>query len=201
VKLLRALQEQEIQPLGSTKTTKVDVRIVTATNESLQEMVEAGKFREDLYHRLNEFKIEVPPLRERHIDLKRFMEFFRENANAELGRETTGFSDSVTEIFKKYSWPGNIRELKNVIRRAVLLTTGERDISIDALPAEMKNVHDTSTPAASEYDLKAQQANSERETILKTLEEARYNKSRAARMLNIDRKTLYLKMEKYNIEI
>ncbi|MFZ6053351.1 sigma-54-dependent transcriptional regulator [Halocola ammonii] len=200
VKLLRALQEQEVQPLGSSKTTKVDVRILTATNESLQSMVEKGSFREDLYHRLNEFRIEVPPLRERHQDLAQFMRFFRERANEELNRKTTRFSDQVVSIFKSYSWPGNIRELKNVVRRAVLLTPEEGEIKTIALPPEMKKANESSTPAASEYDLKAQQANSERETILKTLEEARYNKSKAARMLNIDRKTLYLKMEKYNIE-
>lgn len=201
VKLLRALQEQEVQPLGSTKSVSIDVRILTATNEKLSELVESGKFREDLFHRLNEFKIEVPPLRERTDDLYQFMDFFREKANTELDRETTGFSPDVNAVFRNYTWPGNIRELRNVVRRAVLLTRKPGTIEVDALPAEMIGQQQEHATAESEYDLKAKQANSEREVILKTLEKVRYNKSKAARMLNIDRKTLYLKMERYNIKI
>jgi len=205
IKLLRAIQERIIQPLGSNKEIKVDVRIITATNDDLYESSRTGTFREDLYHRLNEFKLQVPPLRFRLEDLNEFIEFFRIKANEELGRNTKGFSAEVIELFKKYDWPGNLREMKNVIRRSVLLT---QDSIIDAvtLPPEMVEAISAlsngvnNMPGGNPYDLKAQQEINERETIIKILQEVKYNKSKAARLLNIDRKTLYLKMEKYNIE-
>lgn len=203
VKLLRAIQERVIQPVGSNKEIKIDVRILTATNDDLVSSVRQGEFREDLYHRLNEFKLMVPPLRSRGEDLMDFAEFFRKKANAELSRATERFDDAVLDLFKTYDWPGNLREMKNVIKRAVLLTDGPV-ISLDSLPREMietvqrpvEQPEKTSSPI---YDLKALQESQERELIVKTLQEVRYNKSRAARILNIDRKTLYLKMEKYGI--
>lgn len=203
VKLLRAIQERIISPLGSNKEIKVDVRILTATNDDLLESVRKGSFREDLYHRLNEFKVHVPPLRARGDDLMAFVEHFRRVANSELGRHTEGFTDDVVEIFKRYDWPGNLRELKNVVKRSVLLTTGNM-VGANSLPAEMTSaIHhqataDTEKPPI--YDLKALQEIQEKDLIVKTLQEVRYNKSKAARILNIDRKTLYLKMEKYGIE-
>jgi two-component system response regulator HydG len=203
VKLLRAIQERVIQPVGSNKEIKIDVRILTATNDDLAASVKQGEFREDLYHRLNEFKLTVPPLRSRGEDLMEFAEFFRKKANAELSRTTERFDDAVINLFKTYDWPGNLREMKNVIKRAVLLTDGPV-ITLDSLPREMietvqrpaEQPEKTSSPI---YDLKALQESQERELIVKTLQEVRYNKSRAARILNIDRKTLYLKMEKYGI--
>lgn len=204
VKLLRALQERIVQPIGSNKEVKVDVRIITATNEDLAEQVRHGQFREDLYHRLNEFMVNVPPLRERREDLDEFLRFFRESANEELEKSVSGFDPEVLNIFRIYDWPGNLRELKNVVKRSVLLTTGDV-VTIDALPDEM--VHAVRNPAvkpeppsAPVYDLKALQETQEKEMILKTLQEVRYNKSKAARILNIDRKTLYLKMDKYGIQ-
>lgn len=204
VKLLRAIQERVVQPLGSNKEIKIDVRIITATNENLMESVKQGEFREDLYHRLNEFKIQVPPLRMRGEDLQEFVEYFREEANAELNRKTTKFDDAVLTLFKTYDWPGNLRELKNTIRRAVLLTPGEV-IGVEALPEEMIQAMNNPVPISvsnvpSGYDLKAIQEKQERELIIKTLQDVRFNKSKAARLLNIDRKTLYMKMEKYGIE-
>lgn len=206
IKLLRVLQERIVQPLGSTKEIKVDVRIITATNDDLHESVSKGSFREDLYHRLNEFKLKVPALRDRGEDLFEFLDFFRTAANKELGRVVKGFSDDVTELFKQYDWPGNLRELKNVVRRAVLLTQADT-IQLEALPPEMvsNTQHHINKPAhhttpASVYDLKAHQESKERDLIVRTLQDVRYNKSKAARLLNIDRKTLYLKMEKYGIE-
>jgi len=200
---LRAIQERIVQPIGSNKEIKVDVRIITATNDDLTESVRTSQFREDLYHRLNEFKLEVPPLRERAVDLDEFLNFFRESGNQELSKNIVGFDEEVMKVFKSYDWPGNLRELKNVVKRAVLLTTGER-VKIDALPAEMitsartpVKVAEVSQPQV--YDLKALQETQEKEMIVKTLQEVRYNKSKAARILNIDRKTLYLKMEKYGI--
>lgn len=204
VKLLRALQERVIQPIGSNREIRVDVRIITATNDELTESIRTGHFREDLYHRLNEFKLQVPALRERSSDLGEFLDFFRDGANQELGRTVIGFSPDVLNIFYQYDWPGNLRELKNVVKRSVLLTTGEV-VEMESLPAEMvtaarKPSVPNKVPAAPVYDLKVLQETQEREMIVKTLHEARYNKSKAARILNIDRKTLYLKMEKYGIE-
>lgn len=202
VKLLRAIQERIVQPVGSNKEIKVDVRIITATNDDLVTSVRKGEFREDLYHRLNEFKLKVPPLRERHEDLIEFCDFFRSRANAELKRVTTGFDEEVIDIFKSYDWPGNLRELKNVVKRAVLLTEGEF-IKTKAIPRELVDTVRNPSPQVSNapiYDLKALQEVQERELIVKTLQEVRYNKSKAARILNIDRKTLYLKMEKYGIK-
>jgi len=203
VKLLRALQERVIQPLGSNKEINVDVRIITATNEDLFERVRSGSFREDLYHRLNEFKLKVPAVRERYDDLDEFLHFFRELANQELSRSITGFSDEVAEIFRSYDWPGNLREMKNVVKRAVLLTS-EGLVSVQALPAEMLSIaHGTRNAPLKQvpvHDLKTANDAREKEMIIKTLTEVRYNKSKAARILNIDRKTLYSKMEKYGIE-
>jgi two-component system, NtrC family, response regulator HydG len=204
VKLLRAIQERIVQPVGSNKEIKVDVRIITATNEDLFENTKSGNFREDLYHRLNEFKMKVPPLRQRADDLMEFLNFFRTHANEELQRSTNSFSSELIEVFKKYDWPGNLRELKNVVRRAVLLTPGEI-ITEDALPTEMKEainnpVIKAESNGATVYDLKLLQETQERELIVKTLQDVKYNKSKAARLLNIDRKTLYLKMEKYGLE-
>lgn len=203
VKLLRAVQERIIQPIGSTKDVKVDVRIITATNDDLAESVKSGQFREDLYHRLNEFKLTVPALRDRGEDFYEFIDFFREGANRELGRTVKRFSDEVMTLFKQYDWPGNLRELRNVIKRAVLLTTGE-EVTMQAIPIEMvegvRNAVVDKTKSEPIYDLKVLQEAQEREMIMKTLQEVRYNKSKAARILNIDRKTLYLKMEKYGIE-
>lgn len=202
VKLLRALQERVVQPIGSNRTVKVDVRIITATNDELTESVRKGEFREDLYHRLNEFKLKVPALRDRGEDLHEFLDFFREEANRHLDRKVKAFDDEVMELFESYDWPGNLREMRNVVKRAVLLTQGEI-VTTAALPPEMlENIRlkETREKTAGVYDLKALQEVQEKEMILKTLREVRYNKSKAARILNIDRKTLYLKMEKYGIE-
>jgi two-component system, NtrC family, response regulator HydG len=203
VKLLRAIQERIIQPIGSNKEIKVDVRIITATNDDLAESVRMGSFREDLYHRLNEFQLKVPALRDREDDLFEFLNYFRDTANRELGKNIKGFDDGVIQLFQQYDWPGNLREMKNVIKRAILLTQGEK-VTLQAIPAEMiESVRsaaiqkEKSTPV---YDLKVLQETQEKEMIVKTLQEVRYNKSKAARILNIDRKTLYLKMEKYGIE-
>jgi two-component system response regulator HydG len=201
IKLLRAIQERVIQPVGSIKEIKIDVRIITATNDDLYEKSKQGAFREDLYHRLNEFKLELPPLRARREDLDEFIEFFRIKANEELARATIGFSPDLIAILKKYDWPGNLREMKNVIKRSVLLTQGSI-IQADTLPSEMiaSISQSTTAPPENPYDLKALQEMNERDYIIKILQEVKYNKSKAARLLNIDRKTLYMKMDKYKIE-
>jgi two-component system response regulator HydG len=201
VKLLRAVQERKIQPIGSNKEIAVDVRIITATNENLLNASKEGNFREDLFHRLNEFKINVPTLQQRGKDVIGFAGFFREQANEELNKNVLGFSEEVLTFFQTYSWPGNLRELKNCVRRAVLLCSGEI-IQLSNLPAEMLDADkktESETIVANEFDLKAIQEKNEREKIIQILQEVRYNKSKAAKLLNIDRKTLYAKMEKYNI--
>jgi len=199
IKLLRTLQEKVIQPIGSNRAMKIDVRIVTATNEDLLSKVRNGTFREDLYHRLNEFKILVPALRERKGDLGAFIQHFITLSNSELEKNVTHVSNEVMQIFTQYEWPGNLRELKNSIKRAVLLTKGDT-IEKNVLPEEM--MLDTfNNPNESEFDLKALHGTNEKEIIIRTLKEVKYNKSKAARLLNIDRKTLYLKLAKYNIEV
>jgi two-component system response regulator HydG len=198
VKLLRALQERVIQPLGTTKTIPVDVRIIAATNDDLNSSVQNGDFREDLYHRLNEFKIQLPPLRERGKDLDLFISHFIKRSNQELDRNVQSISTDAKEILLKYDWPGNLRELKNVIKRMVLLTAGT-EASAAALPEEMiLAINQVQKPTGS--DLKVIHEVNERTVILETLMKVKYNKSKAARLLNIDRKTLYSKMERYEIE-
>ncbi|MCW3084795.1 MAG: sigma-54-dependent Fis family transcriptional regulator [Bacteroidetes bacterium] len=198
VKLLRAIQERVIQPLGSVKQQKVDVRIITATNDDLQASVKNGTFREDLYHRLNEFKIKVPALRNREADLETFINHFIAIANRELNKNITEIAPDVVAVFKKYDWPGNLRELRNVMKRAVLLTKNGA-ITKQVLPLEMVETL-TQQPRRPDSDLKAMNELNERELIIKVLQEVKYNKSKAAIKLNIDRKTLYLKLAKYNIE-
>jgi len=198
VKLLRALQEKIIQPLGSTKTKKVDVRILTATNDDLKTSVGNGSFREDLYHRLNEFKIHLPPLRDRGKDLELFISHFITLSNAELNRNVSEISAPAKELLLQYDWPGNLRELKNVIKRMVLLTPGDT-AELASLPEEM--IIAVSQPAKTTgSDLKAINEVNERALIIETLVKVKYNKSKAAKLLNIDRKTLYSKLERYEIE-
>ena len=195
VQLLRALQERRIKPVGSNKEIEVDIRVIAATNEDLSVAVENEGFREDLYHRLNEFSIQVPPLRERVEDLMLFANHFLEQSNEELDKNVVGFSDEVLEVFKKYEWPGNLRELKNIVKRSVLLSQKDM-ISIDLLPTEViraKNIEKNT------YSLFKNQ--NEQELILDALEKANGNKAKAARMLSIDRKTLYNKLKQYDISL
>jgi two-component system response regulator HydG len=202
VKLLRAIQERTIHRVGSNNHISIDVRIIVASNEDLSERVQDGAFREDLFHRLNEFALHVPSLRERGNDLLMFMSLFRETANRELDRHVKEFSPKVIDIFQKYMWPGNLRELRNVVRRAVLFTTNDI-IEISSIPAEMTEAVSGNGIRMAELsdvqDLKSIHENTERQLISKTLLDTGYNKAKTARLLNIDRKTLYLKMEKYNI--
>ena len=199
IKLLRALQERIIQPLGSTKQIPVNVRIITATNDDLLNSVSNGDFREDLYHRINEFKIQLPPLRSRGKDLELFIAHFIHQSNAELERNVTTISPEVKKILLKYDWPGNLRELKNVIKRMVLLTPGDT-AEANSLPDEMIFSIEHNLQKASGTDLKAQNEVNEKALIVETLQKVKYNKSQAAKLLNIDRKTLYSKMDKYEID-
>ncbi|MBC6110982.1 sigma-54-dependent transcriptional regulator [Pedobacter fastidiosus] len=199
IKLLRALQERVIQPLGSTKQIPVNVRIITATNDDLSNSMQQGEFREDLYHRLNEFKIQLPALRDRGGDLELFINHFIQLSNRNLDRNVKSISAEAKSLLLNYDWPGNLRELSNVIKRMVLLTPGDV-AQVGALPDEMMiSVHQQTAPGGSS-DLKAVNEQNEKTLIAETLIRAKHNKSKAAKMLNIDRKTLYAKMERYGIE-
>jgi two-component system response regulator HydG len=198
VKLLRAIQERIIQPVGGNKPLKVDVRIITATNDDLKISVRNGAFREDLFHRLNEFSIYVPPLRERAEDLALFTDHFIARSNKELSKQVKGVSPEVMEIFLAYKWPGNLRELQNIMKRSVLLAQGDLIQKTD-IPDEMYQPG-AETPRKPETDLKLMNETNEKELIIKTLQDVRFNKTKAAALLNIDRKTLYLKIMKYGID-
>ena len=216
VQLLRALQERKVKPVGSSKEIDVDIRIIAATNEDLQKAVREGDFREDLYHRLNEFSIQAPRLNERGKDVLEFAEFFIAQSNVELERNVEGLSDEVTEVFLSYEWPGNLREMRNIIKRAVLLSSSNL-IEKSVLPAEMfqhnvlKNADvDTAVIASSDgfagasmqrEDLKLYSSTNEEQLIRVALEKAKYNKTKAANILGIDRKTLYNKLKLYDIEL
>lgn len=200
VNLLRAIQERKIKRIGSSREVHVDVRIIVATNEDLKTAVKNGHFREDLYHRLNEFTISVAPLRERLTDLENFANHFLALANGELNKKIMGFEPTVCDILANYSWPGNIRELRNVIRRAVLVEQGKH-ISARSLPIEIvysKN-NDNLNTTHNVDNLRDLKEKAEQELILSTLQKVRYNKSKAAKLLNIDRKTLYNKMRQYGL--
>lgn len=224
VSLLRVVQERRMRRVGGVKDIDLDVRIIIASNEPLWEASKKGKFREDLFHRFNEFSMTIPPLRERKGDIMTFARHFLNLTNDELNKKVKGFSPEVEEIFQKYVWYGNLRELKNVVKRATLLTDGDY-IEDRSLPFEIVNFNKlsfdtsvepassmsvTSTPATAtnvapspgrtvldETTLKAASIDAEYEMIIEALKQANFNKSKAAKLLNIDRKTLYNKMKQY----
>lgn len=206
VKLLRVLQEGAIRRIGDTRDIKVDVRVVVATNENLIDAVKRGDFREDIYHRLNEFKIEISPLRYRKEDIDVFAEYFLQQANSQLKKQVKGFDNEVIKVFHDYYWYGNLRELNNVVKRSVLLCQGDL-IDIDCLPPELSNHTlslanqdaDDKMKISFPRDLKSVVADAEKKAILQALEHTRYNKSKTAELLGIDRKTLYNKMDLYDI--
>ncbi|MGQ8335998.1 sigma-54-dependent transcriptional regulator [Sunxiuqinia sp. A32] len=203
VRLLRVLQEKQVSRLGENKFKKVDVRVITASNDDLIEEVELDKFREDLYHRVNEFKISLPPIRERQEDIMLFANYFIRMANSELGQRVQKLNEETKEIFKQYQWHGNLRELKNVVKRAVLMSVGN-EITRECLPVEIIQ-QASSLVGSNDFDIgnsKLKDASSEfeKQLIVRTIREAGFNKSKAARLLKIDRKTLYNKIKQYGIE-
>lgn len=203
IKLLRVIQERKIRRIGSSKDISIDVRIIAATNENLSSVVKEGRLREDLYHRLNEFTIKLTPLRERQDDILYFAEFFLKKANISLDKNVKSFSPEVQHILNHYYWHGNLRELNNVIRRAVLLTSGDVVLPT-SLPLEIvetNNLHINGEPVHENVGLlKSIAWTAERQAIVDALERVKNNKSKAANLLNIDRKTLYNKLKLYNIE-
>ena len=197
MQLLRALQEQKVRPVGSATDITVDVRILAATNENLETAIEEGRFRQDLFHRINEFAIEVPPLRERLEDFDELTAFFIRQANEELGKNVKGITREALERLKEQRWSGNLRELRNVVRRCVLFADGS-DIDLDDLPVFTQPVKKVVTDIVDDWAL---QPDHEKEQIEAALRKARGNKTVAAKLLQIDRKTLYNKMHLYGIEL
>lgn len=186
VQLLRVLQERRVRPLGGIEERPIDIRLVAATNENLEQAVAEGRFREDLYHRLSEFTIYMPQLSERGTDLFLFADLFVRLANEDLSRNVEGFEARAAEMLASHTWPGNLRELNNVVKRAVLVARGPY-ITQEELSAAMGPVRQE--PITALHD-----ADTERQRILNALQQCGGNKSKAARMLGIDRKTLYNKL-------
>lgn len=216
VQLLRVTQERKMRRVGGTKDIDLDVRIIVASNRKLWDAAKSGHFREDLYHRFNEFAINVPPLRERVNDIMVFANHFLTQTNKELGKNVKRFSPEVEEVFRKYVWHGNLRELKNVVKRATLLADSSV-IDIKSIPFELVNyrklqfestgeqpavpkdpaVAVNQPPVIREPGLKSVSIDAEYEWILETLKKVDFNKSKAAKLLKIDRKTLYNKIKQY----
>ncbi len=211
--LLRVIQERKFKRVGGNKEIQVDVRIIGASNENLQESYRHGKFREDLYHRFNEFSINLPPLRNRKEDIRLFADFFLKKTKRELNKEIKGFEEDVLQTFLEYSWPGNLREFRNVVRRSVLLTDPDKMITSSTLPWEITNNSpftespktERSSPSTQngthkekeEINLKDAAIKAEFETIMTALQQVNFNKKKAAELLKIDRKTLYNKIKNY----
>lgn len=227
VSLLRVVQERKMRRVGGTKDIELDVRILVASNEKLWNATQSGKFREDLYHRFNEFSIEIPPLRERKEDIMHFANHFLHITNKELNKNIKGFSSDVINAFNNYVWYGNLRELRNVVKRAVLLTDGET-VELKSLPFEITNYekinefipahssvvtslnevpqpvhehteHTTKNRSTGDLNLKSASIDAEYETILAALKQVNFNKSKAAKLMKIDRKTLYNKIKEYQL--
>lgn len=195
VQLLRAIQEHRIRPVGSTQEIEVDVRLVCATNENLERAIANGQFREDLYHRINEFTLNMPALKDRQEDILLFANFFLDQANKELDKELIGFDMNAERALQTYSWPGNLRQMKNVIKRATLLAKGDF-ITREDLGEQLTEMR-AAIPQQNTYAL--HDAVSEKERILQALHATNNNKSKAAQLLGIDRKTLYNKLKLYQI--
>jgi two-component system response regulator HydG len=193
VQLLRALQEHKVKPIGSNHELKIDVRLISATNENLQSAIKNGDFREDLYHRINEFAIRIPDLKERKDDIMLFANHFLRLANTNLQKEILGFAPETVEFFQSYPWPGNLRQMKNAVKYATLLATGQY-ITIKDLPGDM-----TDSPSGLTESASLRNEAHEKELIQKALAEAGNNKTTAARILGIDRKTLYNKLKHYRL--
>lgn len=195
IQLLRALQERKIRPVGSTQEISVDIRLVSATNENLDQAIEKGTFREDLYHRINEFTLRMPDLKERKEDILLFANFFLDQANKELDKHLIGFDAKASQALQSYHWPGNLRQMKNIVKRATLLAQGSF-ITLLELGTELLE-----TPVSGMTSMALRNEETEKEHILEALRQTGNNKSKAAQLLDIDRKTLYNKLKLYNIDL
>lgn len=194
IQLLRALQERKIRPVGSTQEICVDIRLISATNENLEQAIEKGTFREDLYHRINEFTLRMPDLKDRKEDILLFANFFLDQANKELDKQLIGFDPKASRLLMDYHWPGNLRQMKNIVKRATLLAQGSF-----ITPLELGTELLETPPTCNNIALRNEET--EKEHILEALRQTGNNKSKAALLLNIDRKTLYNKLKLYNIDL
>jgi DNA-binding NtrC family response regulator len=198
VKLLRVIQEKKLTRLGGKKITEVNVRIISATNKKLVDAVKEGKFRSDLYYRINEFQINLPPLRERKEDIPMLANYFVSEANQEMNKNIKSISSDVMKILLNHHWTGNIRELRNLMRRAVLLTEGSTVTEVDLLADPSLNTNDNSSVSSmslEETSIDEVTKNVEKEMIIKALKQTNGNKVKAANLLKINRKALYRKMK------
>ena len=195
IQLLRALQERKIRPVGSTQEISVDIRLISATNENLEQAIEKGTFREDLYHRINEFTLRMPDLKERKEDILLFANFFLDQANKELDKHLIGFDPKASQALQSYHWPGNLRQMKNIVKRATLLAQGSV-ITLAELGTELLEA-----PSFNTTNMALRNEETEKEHILEALRQTGNNKSKAAQLLDIDRKTLYNKLKLYNIDL
>ena len=198
-KLLRVLEEKEMERLGGTRLTKSDFRLIAATNANLENLVERGNFRKDLYYRLNVLPIQIPPLRERKEDLSLLADHFIQRLSKEMGTKTVSISPEVLQIFMDYPWPGNVRELSNILER-VLYTIDVDNIQVRHLPIFLQSLAEES-PKPQSTILKRLKENMEREALLHSIRLSKYNKNQAARLLGIHRTSLYKKMKKLNIPL
>ena len=194
MQLLRVLQEKKIKPVGASKEIPVDVRVVTATNEDMEKAIASGKFRSDLYHRLNEFLIKVPTLEYCKEDISLFANHFLQIANKEINKNVTGFDEKTLELFQSYNWPGNIRELKNAVFKLTLVAQ-DQIITADLLKETLPDIY-----YLEQFENLESKEKYEKDRIIATLKKVNNNKSKAAEILGIDRKTLYKKISLYNIE-
>jgi DNA-binding NtrC family response regulator len=200
VKLLRVLQELAFEPVGSTKTCKIDTRVILATNEVLSRAVAEGRFRQDLFYRINVINVELPPLRERISDIPLLAQHFLQQTCEDTGKRCTGFTEEAIAAMQRYNWPGNVRELQNIVERAVLLGRGPQ-IYVEDLPNQMSVFQPQMTSAAlNAQHLKAALANPERAIILQTLESNHWNRNKTADALGINRTTLYKKMKRLGLD-
>jgi two-component system response regulator HydG len=198
VKLLRVLQEQQFEPLGSSKTTTVDVRVIAATNRNLEEEIAQGQFREDLYYRLNVFPIHVPPLRERKADIQQLAEFFLRKYNEKHKRQIKGFAPRSLDLFMRYDWKGNIRELENTIERSVILCR-EESIAPQHLPAPIQALASELEPEIPDVEPGVTLKEMEKQLIISTLKQHEGNRTKTAEALGISRRSLQMKLKEYGI--
>jgi transcriptional regulator with PAS, ATPase and Fis domain len=201
-KLLRVLQEREVERVGGIDSLKIDVRVVSATNQDLYEKVKDNTFREDLFYRINVIPILLPPLRKREGDLPLFIDYFLSKLNLKLGTSIIGITDEVMKIFELYSWPGNVRELENTLEGAMCLCVGEKIITTDHLPSNFvqrsfESGINVSTSSSSYLDVMIHDM--EKEAITKALEKTQGNKKKAALLLGMPRSSFYNKLKQYNI--
>lgn len=204
VKLLRAIQEEEIRPVGESKSAKIDVRVIAATSRDLEREIAAGRFREDLFYRLNVVRLEVPPLRERRQDVPLLVDHFLSRFRENLGKNVRGLSDEALDLLVAYRWPGNVRELENMIERAMILTDGD-SIEVSALPPAVLSAHSDQNQPADElgddedFSLKRARQAFEAEFIRRALERTGGNRTHAARLLEISHRALLYKLKDYGI--